>query len=141
MHKSCGGIGPAPASDSPLRVKAEQALTDASEGWRRVQPSNALEATLRLARDTNEYLQDTEPWKLDPGSELDRIMGDALEVLRITAILISPATPTAAQAVWERIGLDGRVDDQRMPEAATWGGYPGGLEVVRSDPLFPRLKG
>jgi hypothetical protein len=40
--------------------------------------------------------------------------------------------------VWERIGLTGRVEDQRLPGAATWGGYAGGVAVHKGDPLFPR---
>jgi methionyl-tRNA synthetase len=40
--------------------------------------------------------------------------------------------------VWSRLGLGGSVTDQRLPEAAAWGGYPGGLEVIKGDPLFPR---
>ena len=67
-------------------------------------------------------------------------MGDALEVLRIVAILVSPATPTTAQAIWERIGMTGDVLDQRVPDAVAWGGYVGGAEVVKGDPLFPRIK-
>ncbi len=141
VHKSCGGIGPAPDPHSVLRVKAERAVAESTEAWRRVQPSTALDATIRLVRDTNEYLQETEPWKLEPGIEVDRIMGDALEALRITALLISAAAPGAAQTAWERIGLSGRLDDQRLPAAGVWGGYTGGHEVTKGDPLFPRLKG
>jgi methionyl-tRNA synthetase len=40
--------------------------------------------------------------------------------------------------VWDRIGLPGLVTDQRLPHAATWGGYPGGLPVVKGESLFPR---
>jgi methionyl-tRNA synthetase len=28
--------------------------------------------------------------------------------------------------------------DQQVPEAARWGGYPGGLPVTKGEPLFPR---
>ena len=65
-------------------------------------------------------------------------MGDALEALRIVAVLASPAIPGTAQAVWQRIGMPGQVADQRLPEAAEWGGYPGGLTVTKGQPLFPR---
>ena len=65
-------------------------------------------------------------------------MGDALEALRIVAILASPALPQTCQTVWLRLGFDGRVDDQRLPAAATWGGYPGGLTVTKGESLFPR---
>jgi len=66
------------------------------------------------------------------------VMGDALEALRIVAILAAPAIPTTSQTIWERLGLPGQVADQRLPAAATWGGYPGGLPVVKGDSLFPR---
>jgi methionyl-tRNA synthetase len=65
-------------------------------------------------------------------------MGDALEALRIVTVLASPALPATCQAVWQRLGLPGRVSDQRLPEAAAWGLYPGGTAVVKGDPLFPR---
>ena len=67
-------------------------------------------------------------------------MGDAIEALRIVAILCSPAIPDTAQAVWERIGMPGHVEDQRLPDAVAWGGYPAGNEVTKGDPLFPRIK-
>ena len=66
-------------------------------------------------------------------------MGDALEVLRIVAILASPALPNLTPVIWARIGLDGSPADQRLPEAAAWGGYPAGRPVTKGDPLVPRI--
>ena len=140
VAKKCDGTGPAPSDDSPLAAAAAEALAGATRGWDDVAPSRALEATWGLIRATNAYLETNEPWKADPGAEVDRVMGDALEALRIVSILASPALPTTTQTVWERIGLEGRVLDQRLPDAAGWGGYPGGREVVKGDPLFPRIK-
>ena len=68
------------------------------------------------------------------------MLGDALEALRIVTILASPALPRTAQAIWERIGLDGQVVDQRVPADVAWGGYPAGSLVIKGAPLFPRLK-
>ncbi len=100
----------------------------------------ALEATWRLIREANALLEATEPWKADPGPAVDGVLGDALEVLRIVAVLASPAVPRASAEVWRRIGLDGSPDDQRVPDAVAWGGYPGGLPVEKGAPLFPRIK-
>jgi methionyl-tRNA synthetase len=138
VGKKCGGIGPAPAAGSPLAALAADVYADTAAGWAAVQPAEALAATWRLVRATNAHLEANEPWKAESGPSLDAVMGDALEALRIVAVLASPAVPAAAQAIWERIGLPGRVDAQRLPEAAAWGGYPGGLAVVKGDPLFPR---
>ncbi len=136
--KKCDGIGPAPAADSPLAPAAADAYAATAAAWDNVQPNRALDATWSLIRATNAYLETHEPWKAEPGPALDHVIGDALEALRIVTVLASPAIPTAAQTIWERIGLRGQVADERLPDAAAWGRYPGGLTVTKGAPLFPR---
>jgi methionyl-tRNA synthetase len=141
VGKKCGGRGPAPRSDSPLAAVAADVYAATATGWDNVQPSLALEATWRLVRETNAHLEANEPWKMDPGPELDAVMGDALEALRVVAVLATPAIPATCEELWRRIGLDGSPAEQRLPEAAAWGGYPGGVEVTKGTALFPRLGG
>lgn len=138
VGKKCDGIGPAPDPSSALAAVAAEAVEQATQAWHDVQPSKALDATWSLIRATNAHLEAHEPWKAEPGPQVDAVMGDALEALRIVSILASPAVPGSCQTVWERIGLPGQVTDQRLPQAVVWGGYPGGLPVVKGDPLFPR---
>jgi methionyl-tRNA synthetase len=138
IEKKCGGTGPAPSADSPLAGPAGAALAAAAAAWDAVQPHEALDATWKVIREANAYLEAHEPWKMEPGLALDTVMGDALEVLRIVALLASPAVPASAAEIWRRIGLSGRPEDQRLPAAAAWGGYPGGLPVEKGAPLFPR---
>jgi methionyl-tRNA synthetase len=138
VGSKCGGTGPAPRADSPLADAAVRAYDEAAAGWAAFQPADALGATWRLVRATNAYLEANEPWKAEPGPSVEAVLGDALEALRIVAVLASPAIPEAAQVIWERIGLAGSVDAQRLPDAAAWGGYPGGLTVTKGAPLFPR---
>jgi methionyl-tRNA synthetase len=137
VGKKCGGVGPAPRSDSPLAPVAAEVYAAAAEAWAGVQPAAALEATWRLIRETNGYLEDNEPWKMGPGAAVDAVLGDALEVLRIVSVLASPAIPSTAHEAWRRIGLDGSPLDQRLPDAAAWGGYPGGLPVTVRPGLAP----
>ena len=139
VGKKCGGVGPAPRADSPLAAVA-------ARGRRRrprrrgtaSQPSVALEATWRLIRETNAYLEANEPWKLEPGPQVDGVLGDALEALRIVAILASPAIPATAQAIWERIGLPGSVARPARARRRRVGrGTPAALPVTKGPPLFP----
>lgn len=139
VARKCDGVGPAPRADSPLAEVAAHALDRARAAWDEVAPSRALEATWSLIRATNAYLEANEPWKLPPSPVVDVVMGDALEALRIVALLSFPAVPRTSQTVWERIGLSGDISAQRLPDAAAWGGYPGGLTVTKGDPLFPRI--
>ncbi len=140
VAKKCDGIGPAPSADSPLATVAAEAYVVAAAAWAEVAPSRALEATWRLVREANAHLETNEPWKLDPGPQVDAVMGDALEVLRLVAVLAYPAIPETAAEIWRRIGLSGTPADERLPAAAAWGGYPGGLPVEKGDALFPRIK-
>ena len=140
VARKCEGVGPAPQDGSPLQATAADALAAAADAWDRVTPSDALEAVWRLLREANAYLEANEPWKMEPGSAVAAVMGDALEVLRIAALLAWPAIPASCEEIWRRIGLAGSPSDERLPEAATWGGYPGGLSVVQGEPLFPRRK-
>ncbi len=140
VASKCGGIAPAPRADSPLAAAAAAAVEADQAAWDVVQPSRALDATWNLIRATNAYLEANEPWKAEPGPAVDAVLGDALEVLRIVALLAWPAIPTTSQRVWERIGLDGQVAEQSLASAVTWGGYPGGAAVTKGEPLFPRKK-
>lgn len=139
VARKCEGKGPAPDPESPLATTVAECYADASAAWAAVAPSDALEATWRLVRQTNASLEAAEPWKSEPGPAVDAVLGDALEVLRILAILVSPAVPAAAAEIWRRIGMEGSPTDQRLPDAARWGGYPPGRAVLTGTPLFPRV--
>ncbi|MCL6091523.1 MAG: methionine--tRNA ligase [Actinobacteria bacterium] len=140
VAQKCGGVGPAPRKDSPLAPLAAEVYDAAAAAWGRVAPSEALEAPWRLVRAANAALEEAEPWKAEPGPGVDAVLGDALEVLRIVAVLASPALTRASAEIWRRIGLTQPISQARLPEAALWGGYPGGLPVVRGAPLFPRRR-
>ena len=137
VQKKCNGVGPAPTAESPLRHAAVDAFERASAAWNVVRTNDALDATWQLIRETNAMLEQHEPWKAEPGPAVDAVMGNALEALRIVAILASPAIPRSAQEVWRRLGLPGDITEQRLPDAATWGQYPG-AELIPGEPLFPR---
>jgi methionyl-tRNA synthetase len=137
----CGGVGPAPGAPGRLAAVAAEVVTAWLGAWGRFAPHEALEATWRLIHEANAVLEVAEPWRAEPGPATDAVLGDALEALRIVALLAAPALPRAAAEVWRRLGLDGSPLDQRLPEAAAWGGYPGGRPVERGAPLFPRRGG
>lgn len=139
VAKKCGGVGPAPSADSALAEIATAVVAETTRRWDEVAPHRALEATWSLIHAANSYLETHEPWKMEPGAAVDAVMGDALEALRLVTILASPALPGTAQVLWERLGLTGAVTDQRIGPDTEWGGYCGGVNVTKGDPLFPRI--
>ena len=140
VNSKCGGLGTAPRADSPLRAHAEEAIAESAAAWNRFAPQSALEATWRLIGATNAYLEQRAPWKLAPGDEVDGVMGDALEAIRLVAILATPAMPSVGEEIWRRIGLPGVPSDETFAVSAVWGRYAPGHRVEKGDPLFPRIK-
>jgi methionyl-tRNA synthetase len=138
VEKKCGGLGTAPSPSSALASIAQQCVTETSQHWEQVQPSRALEATWQLIRATNAHLENHEPWKSEPGPQVDTVMGDALEALRIVTILAFPAMPETTREIWRRIGMTTEIENCRIGTDTQWGLYPPGAPVVKGDPLFPR---
>jgi methionyl-tRNA synthetase len=119
---------------------ASEVVAATTAAWSHWAPHEALEHTWRLIGAANAALESAEPWKMEPGAEVDAVLGSALEVLRIVAVLIAPAMPSTAAEIWNRIGVTGDPSAARLPDAALWGGYGGGVEVTKGDPLFPRRR-
>ncbi|MFM8303534.1 MAG: methionine--tRNA ligase [Actinomycetota bacterium] len=139
----CGGTVPDARADGPLADAAARAFAGCTEGMARLDYAAALGAVWDLVRATNAYIEDREPWKLDKAGDaaaVAAVLGDCLEALRIAALLASPAIPRACAELWRRLGLPGAPEDQRLPEAAAWGGLPAGSPLEKGSPLFPRVE-
>ena len=76
---------------------------------------------MAAVRDTNAATRRAEPWKAEPGPAVEAVLGDALEVLRIVAVLASPALTRASQEIWRRIGLPGPGDRTAAPRGGPAG--------------------
>ena len=135
-----GGRSPEPSETSELKDRAAEAVAQARDAWERFAPQEGLEATWRLIGAVNSALEVAEPWKAEPGPKVDAVLGSALEALRIITVLIWPAMPDTAQAIWERIGLDGSPTDGGLDAQVLWGSAPQARVVTKGDPLFPRRK-
>ena len=140
VGSKCGGLSTAPASDSPLAAEAASAVEVARSAWQNFAPHTALEATWRLIGATNAHLEQNAPWKMEPGADVDAVMGDALEALRIITALIVPAMPATAQEIWRRIGQSGDVATLNFDEVTRWGQLEAGISITKGEPLFPRIR-
>jgi methionyl-tRNA synthetase len=139
----CDGVVPDARADGPLAAAAEHTFDVMTRALEELDFTTAFGAVWALIRATNAYIEESEPWKLNKAGDSEataRVLGDCLEVLRIVALLASPAIPRAAAELWRRLGLPGRPEDQRLPEAAAWGLLPVGATLEKGDPLFPRFE-
>jgi methionyl-tRNA synthetase len=139
VTNKCGAVGPAPSGSQPLRAEIDEAVRNAHAAWESFAPHLALEASWRLIGAANAFLENHEPWKMEPGATLDGVMGDALEAIRVITVLIAPAMPTTSAEIRRRIGVD---------SLATHGGwdsianepYAAGRDIDKGAPLFPRIR-
>jgi methionyl-tRNA synthetase len=122
---------------------AAQAVRDAQAAWEAYAPSRALEATWRLVREVNRYVDATQPWALakqGKDAELAHVLhtfGAALWWLRL---IIAPALPATART------LDGWLGGIASEDSARWPADPDAfgvdvppLTLSGPQPLFPRI--
>ncbi|HET8526741.1 MAG TPA: class I tRNA ligase family protein, partial [Actinomycetota bacterium] len=140
------GLVPEPAAvaadDLPSVI--EDAVRRYDELMSSIALSQALGAVWDVVGRANGYLVEKEPWKIagkeGRREELAGILYAAAETLRILAILIRPIMPTAAQRLWDQLGIDRPLDEQRFPQAVRWGGLQPGTRTSKGEALFPRLE-
>jgi methionyl-tRNA synthetase len=100
-------------------------------------------AAFRLIDATNEFIAEQEPWTIarDAGraADLDAVLWDSAEALRIAAVLLAPIMPASTGEILSRLGLapdDGLSD---LTQATEWR-RDGERQTVRRDALWPRLE-
>ncbi|MGB8342644.1 MAG: methionine--tRNA ligase [Chthoniobacterales bacterium] len=111
------------------------------------QVHEAIELAIEGASFLDQVIEQSAPWQLakDPSkaSELDRILYQAAESLRIIAILISPVLPKAAHGIFDQLNwkmeLSGKEERFSLGDAE-WGKLPDGHVVGKPTPLFPRIE-
>jgi len=139
----CGGVAPAERENGLLTASTEKTLATLTASMEKLDYSGGFGAVWDLIRDTNAYIEDRQPWALDKAGDsaaAAAVLGDCLEALRIVALLASPLVPRASAELWRRLGLPGAPAEQRLPEAAAWGGLPAGAPLEKGEPLFPRIE-
>ncbi|MCK5551800.1 MAG: methionine--tRNA ligase, partial [Deltaproteobacteria bacterium] len=136
--------GPTEAIDEALR-EGTSAIVDEVEVFMREMAFNkALISTWKFIAKVNQYLDQTAPWSLAKEKErrtrLASVLYNALESLRIIAIVIYPVMPQTGVDIWRQIGLEDGLPEQEFSRAKIWGQYRAGLTIEGAKALFPRVE-
>jgi methionyl-tRNA synthetase len=135
-----GQLSPPEGSASSMEIQAAEIVSR----YRAAMDEHRLHAGMTLAFDlvdaTNEYITRSEPWTLakEPAQAeaLDRVLFDAAESIRVSAVLLWPAIPSSATEILRRMGHDGPLTD--LSVEAAWSNRPRSL--VKGPPLWPRIE-
>ena len=129
-----------PAEGGVLAEAITSSVSDYTSTLDRHLVNQALEAAWTLATRANAYVEETAPWKLakDPeaAAQLDAVLYNLADSLRVLAILISPVLPRAAAGIFAQLGLTGEL---RLSDAV-WGLLPDGHVLGQPEVLFPRIE-
>jgi len=89
----------------------------------------------------NRYIERTAPWKLEKTDRkrLETVLYNLLETLRVVTFYILPFMPQTAEKIWERLGMEEKIYNQKIEEAQ-WGRLKSGTKIKAGKPLFPRIK-
>ncbi len=95
-----------------------------------------------LIRRANKYIEVKAPWKLkkENQEELDCMMYNLAEVLRIVLVALAPFLPESTQKGWEYLGFKDDIKLRNYKEISEWGLIPPGQRVEKGEPLFPRIE-
>ncbi|QWT17454.1 methionine--tRNA ligase [Collinsella sp. zg1085] len=104
---------------------------------------DAAAEVMELIHAANHYIEDSEPWTLAKDAaradELQAVIYNLLEAIRISAHLLSPFMPSTSLEALRRMSCEAEVGSKTLNELVLWGGFAGGMPVEKGEALFPRL--
>ena len=136
--------GRLPAAGAPGRLAG--AASEAVARYRKAMDVFALHegaaAAFALIDAANEHIAETEPWALARRGEQERltqVLADVGEALRIAAVLLLPVMPRSCAEILRRLGETREPSELRLGADTAW--IAGrGRQIVRADPLWPRIE-
>lgn len=134
------GYLPQPGDDFASQVN--EILINYQEAMEQLAFQSALASAFALLDIANKYLDETAPWQAYKEGNLSAVsgsLGTALELLRISTILLHPFLPSATQEILSRLGFEPifHLKD------AKWGAFTkkiDGIKIKKGEPIFPRME-
>jgi methionyl-tRNA synthetase len=135
--------GPVEPIDEALRESVSSVVQEVEVCMEEMAFKKALISTWRLIAKVNQYLDQTAPWSLAKEKKrqtrLATVLYNALESMRVIAILIYPVMPRTGVEIWRQIDPGAQLPEQDFSQAKLWGQYKAGSIVKRPRALFPRV--
>ncbi|BEP27698.1 methionine--tRNA ligase [Helicovermis profundi] len=128
--------------DDSLKELSVNVYLKVEEKMDKLDFSNALEEIWKLVRKTNKYIDETSPWILAKDEKekanLDKVLYNLTESIRIISVLIQPFMVHTAREIWKQIGIEeGKYTN--WESVSKFGILPFGTKVKKGKSLFPRI--
>lgn len=147
VEKYNGGIIPMAkaqtAFDEDLKAQAKSSRENFEVEMDKMQFHEALENVWKLIRRTNKYIDETMPWALAKDEakkdELDTVLYNLCESIRIISTLIRPMMETTANKIYDQLGIAGQEELTNWESTNNFGLIGENTRVHKGEALFPRL--
>jgi methionyl-tRNA synthetase len=150
VHKYFKGVVPqvVPGTesglDSDLVANSEKVLRDYHEAMEEYAFHKALMAIWEFINHINKYIDVTAPWELakrdEQYEELQTVLYNIIEGIRIIAGLIYPIMPRTAQIMQEHLAMPSPESFQTLADLSVWGKTAPGTLLPKTVTLFPRIE-
>jgi methionyl-tRNA synthetase len=129
------GVVPEATAGEGLRAEFHAAFARARDHFDQLELTAALEEAWALVRRLNRYVEETQPWQLAreeaAAGQLDQVLYELAEGLRVTTLLLHPYMPTTTDRL-----LDALAEPDRS--LRRFGSRQGGQSIGELSPLFPK---
>jgi methionyl-tRNA synthetase len=150
VHKYLDGIVPQvePPADLEcgfgLEADARKAIDEFEGYMESFQFHHALQAIWKFISQMNKYVDVTAPWELakkkSNRKQLEAVLSNLLEGLRIISGLIYPVMPDTAAKMQKHLGLDSKAPFYLLDRIRIWKSIKPGTQLPKSVVLFPRVE-
>lgn len=141
VHRYRGGqLRPAAETTVGLADVAGETCRAYRDAMDRYAIHEGAAAAYRLIDAANVHITETTPWTLakDPagGERLTQVLFDAVEAIRLAAVLLAPIMPASSIEILRRVGVSGRA--LNLDRDGLWRGE-GERVVLQEAALWPRI--
>jgi methionyl-tRNA synthetase len=147
-HKYFEGRVPGPDEEADrelrlgLQAGAFKAVSEYDTAMSSFAFHKALMSIWEFINQMNKCIDVTAPWELAKRKEtrrqLETVIYNLLEGLRVISGLIYPVMPETAQRMQRHLGFDAK-GLFSLEDLKQWGSLPSGIELPKSTTLFPRI--
>ena len=130
--------------DQALIDDAAKTVADYKQYMDDMKLSDSIKLVWSFISRSNKYIDETTPWVLGKDeskkTELNRVLYDLAESLRIISVMIEPFIPVTARKMWEQLNVTEKFEDVRISDIEVWGKTAVGTKINKPQQLFPRIE-
>ena len=142
VERYLNGVIPEPGPGAgELSDEIERIRTQIEQEMAQSNFSAALMDIWELLASANKFLDTRAPWTLHKESkqvELEAVLYDVLDCIRVVAIMIEPFMPKVSDEIWQQLGLQS-AQIQKYWEDCCALKLPSDISVAPGRPIFPRV--